>query len=92
MSEPPTKRPKVSGGRERKETSLQVQLCPEVVALEPEMIQHRRHFHQHPELSFQEVETAKYIAKQLRSYGDGCMQVKEGEAIVPPPSFSPYKL
>ena len=29
----------------------------------------RRHLHQHPELSFQEVETGKYIAQQLKNLG-----------------------
>jgi len=29
----------------------------------------RRHLHQYPELSYQEKETGKYIAKQLKSYG-----------------------
>lgn len=34
-----------------------------------ETIGHRRHLHQHPELSFKEVETGKYIAKQLQEMG-----------------------
>ena len=29
----------------------------------------RRHLHAHPELSFQEYETASYVAKQLKSFG-----------------------
>jgi len=33
------------------------------------MIRNRRWFHAHPELSFQEVKTAEYVAKELRSYG-----------------------
>ncbi len=37
-------------------------LAPEVVAM-------RRHLHQHPELSFQEVETGLYIAAQLAQLG-----------------------
>lgn len=32
-------------------------------------IQIRRHLHQHPELSFQEINTAKYIAQQLHDFG-----------------------
>ena len=31
----------------------------------PNVIQHRRHFHQHPELSFQEFNTSAYIKQQL---------------------------
>lgn len=37
--------------------------------LAPEVIQHRRWLHQHPELSNREYETAKYLAKQLKSLG-----------------------
>jgi amidohydrolase len=33
--------------------------------IHPEMIQHRRHLHIHPELSFQEYNTSAYIKKQL---------------------------
>ena len=38
-------------------------------AVEPELIQWRRHLHQHPELSNREVETAKYVVERLRSFG-----------------------
>lgn len=34
-----------------------------------EIIHIRRHLHQHPELSFEEVETGKFIAKKLKSFG-----------------------
>ncbi|MBT4775418.1 MAG: amidohydrolase [Crocinitomicaceae bacterium] len=34
-----------------------------------EVIQIRRHIHQHPELSFKEFETSKFIQKQLTSWG-----------------------
>jgi len=37
----------------------------------------RRHIHAHPELSFQEFETAKLVADKLRSYD---IEVKEGVA------------
>jgi len=40
-----------------------------VAASEPELIAWRRHLHQHPELSNREVETATYVAEQLRSFG-----------------------
>lgn len=33
------------------------------------IIKHRHHLHAHPELSFKEYETAKYVAEQLRSFG-----------------------
>src|SRR6478735_444718 len=35
----------------------------------PGVIADRRHFHEHPELGFQEFETAKIVAERLRSYG-----------------------
>jgi amidohydrolase len=38
-------------------------------AVEPELIEWRRHLHQNPELSNREVETAKYVAERLRSFG-----------------------
>jgi amidohydrolase len=38
-------------------------------AVEPELIAWRRHLHQHPELSNREVETAKFVAERLRSFG-----------------------
>ena len=34
-----------------------------------EVIAIRRHLHAHPELSYKEFDTAKYVAAQLRSYG-----------------------
>ena len=34
-----------------------------------EVVRHRRHIHQHPELSFEEEKTAKYIAEVLESEG-----------------------
>jgi amidohydrolase len=38
-------------------------------AIEPELLEWRRYLHAHPELSNREVETAKYIAERLRSFG-----------------------
>ena len=38
----------------------------------------RRHLHANPELSYQEFETAKYVAGQLRSFG---LVPKEGVAV-----------
>jgi len=38
-------------------------------AYHQEVIAIRRHLHQHPELSFQEVETGKFIEKKLSEYG-----------------------
>ena len=38
-------------------------------AVETDLIAWRRHLHQNPELSNREVETAKYVAEKLRSFG-----------------------
>jgi amidohydrolase len=48
-------------------------MSPEVLsrarALKDRMIRVRRHLHRHPELSFQERETGRFIAKELRALG-----------------------
>ncbi len=41
----------------------------EIAPLVAEMTAWRRHFHQHPELGFEEVETAAFVAERLRSWG-----------------------
>jgi amidohydrolase len=38
-------------------------------AVEKDLLTWRRHLHQHPELSNREVETSKYVAERLRSFG-----------------------
>jgi amidohydrolase len=38
----------------------------------------REHFHKHPELSFKEFETAKFVAQELRMMSDGALTVVEG--------------
>ena len=40
--------------------------------LEPEYIKIRRYLHQHPELSFQEENTTKFIKDELNKYGIRC--------------------
>jgi carboxypeptidase Ss1 len=37
--------------------------------IEPEILKNRRALHQHPELAYHEVETAKMVAEKLESYG-----------------------
>lgn len=44
-------------------------ILPEVLALENEMIENRRWFHAHPELSFQEFQTAKKVVEILKGFG-----------------------
>ena len=41
----------------------------ELEELYPQMVEWRRHLHQHPELSFKEVQTPKMIAELLESWG-----------------------
>ena len=38
-------------------------------AVNPQMLEWRRHLHEHPELSNRETETAKFVAERLRSFG-----------------------
>lgn len=46
-----------------------------------DMVKWRRHFHQHPELSFQEYETSKMIAELLQSWGLEVRQSGTGTGI-----------
>jgi amidohydrolase len=46
-----------------------------VWAVEEEIIAWRRHFHAHPELGYEEVETAAFVARLLRDFG---LEVVEG--------------
>ena len=41
--------------------------------LEPEYIKIRRYLHKHPELSFQEENTTKFIKDELNKYGIGSL-------------------
>src|SRR6478672_11181333 len=45
----------------------------------PGVVADRRHFHQHPELGFQEVETARIVAERLKALG--VEDVKTGIAV-----------
>jgi len=48
---------------------MTAQVMENIRALRPELAELRRHFHQHPELGFQEVNTAKYIVDYLSALG-----------------------
>lgn len=48
----------------------------------PEMLDARRHLHQHPELSFQEEETADYLCKWLDQWGIGYQRNIAGHGIL----------
>lgn len=47
-----------------------------------EILQNRRHLHQHPELSFMEFETAKFVEKQLKSFGIEVQTQVAGTGVV----------
>ena len=44
-------------------------IVSEAKAIENELIAHRRHLHQNPELGFDLPETTAYVMQQLREYG-----------------------
>ncbi len=50
------------------EDSLRLLLSSALQQVLPNVIAWRRHIHQHPELSFQEVETALFVQKVLKQY------------------------
>lgn len=45
-----------------------------------DLVRHRRHFHQHPELSFEEVQTAAYIERALLDAGFASADLRTGVA------------
>ena len=51
-------------------------------ALEARAIAWRRHLHAHPELSFQEHESAAFIEKTLRSFGSLEIERPAGTSVV----------
>lgn len=50
--------------------------------LHPDVVRYRRHLHAHPELSFQEVETGKFVAAQLAEWGVEHKQGIAGHGVV----------
>lgn len=50
-------------------TALSAEIDKLIGEAQPQLLEWRRHLHQHPELSNREVETAKYVAERLRSFG-----------------------
>jgi amidohydrolase len=47
----------------------QIAILDEVLAFQQEIFEHRRWFHAHPELSFQEIQTAAKVVELLRNIG-----------------------
>jgi amidohydrolase len=58
-----------AGQRAQPPSGLAAEADRLIAAVEPELIEWRRHLHQHPELSNREVKTAAFIAERLRSFG-----------------------
>ena len=48
---------------------MQSSIVSEAKAIENELIAHRRHLHQNPELGFDLPKTTAYVMQQLREYG-----------------------
>jgi amidohydrolase len=48
---------------------LAARIDAEAAKIEPRMLEWRRHLHEHPELSNQEVETGAFVAEHLRAMG-----------------------
>lgn len=59
----------VSGINAAQQSPLSADIDRLVAASQPQLIEWRRHLHEHPELSNREVETAKYVVAQLRAMG-----------------------
>lgn len=57
-------------------------LLREADEIMPGVIADRRHFHEHPELGFEEVETARVVAERLRSFGFDEVQTEVAETGV----------
>ncbi len=69
-----------------------MKILEKALALLPQMVADRRHFHQNPELAFQEFETAKLVASRLETLGykvrtgvgqTGVVGLAQGEAGQP---------
>jgi amidohydrolase len=48
----------------------------------PDVVVFRRHLHQNPELSFEETQTARYIADRLAEWGIECQEGVAGTGVV----------
>jgi amidohydrolase len=64
------------------QASAQSSVDASIDKVEPSVIAWRRHIHQNPELSFQEVKTAAYVAERLRAIGGLEVQTGVGKTGV----------
>lgn len=51
-------------------------------SLQEKMVERRRHLHKHPELSFQEHDTSRWISERLRELGVGVAEGVGGNGVV----------
>ncbi len=63
-------------------TSLKEQVQSLAKQYSEEVVAFRRHLHSHPELSFEEYQTAQYVAEQLRSFGIAPTEGVAGTGLV----------
>jgi amidohydrolase len=61
---------------------LTLDLAAAVAEAMPSLVELRRDFHQHPELSFQEHRTARVVAERLRAAGLGVQEGVGGTGVV----------
>ena len=57
-------------------------LIPESVTQSAELTDWRRHIHAHPELAFEETQTAAFVAEKLRSFGIDVVEGIAGTGVV----------
>lgn len=57
-------------------------LIPEIVTQSAELTDWRRHIHAHPELAFEETQTAAFVAEKLRSFGIDVVEGIAGIGVV----------
>ena len=57
-------------------------LIPEIVTQSAELTDWRRHIHAHPELAFEETQTAAFVAEKLRSVGIDVVEGIAGTGVV----------
>lgn len=63
-------------------TTLVTHLRQRAQALREAIVAHRRHLHQHPELSFQEEQTGQYVYQALQAIGIPCTHGIAGHGVV----------
>ena len=63
-------------------TALKSRILELSAELFAQVVQHRRHLHQNPELSYEEEQTATYVANRLNELGISCTKGVGGHGLV----------